>query len=264
MLLHELYDEQVYEGPMWDKIRKYGAGAAVAGGIAGAATMGLGNKSADKPVTPTSAPAAVSQQAEPDVIPANMFEPGDLNPSKPSASTAQMANKQMENQVRQAAQKQGMRGDELAAFLAQTAHETSSFTKLNELGNDAYFKGKYDIRGNNPELAKRLGNVRPGDGVLYHGRGLIHLTGRTNYRIAGEALGIPLEKNPKLAADPEVAARIAVWFWNTRVKPNVTDWDDVRSVTRKINSGMAGLDDRQNNYDYYRKKLANPAKIAQK
>ena len=253
------------EGADWREFKKLAKGAVAGAGMMGAAALGIGDKPAQQPTqSPVQQPAAITQPAAPDSIPASMFNPDDVNPSKTSASTAQNANPKIESMLAKAAAAKGIRGDELAAFLAQTAHESFSFTRMNEMGDAAYFKAKYDIKGKNPELAKRLGNVNLGDGALFHGRGYIHLTGRTNYRIAGEALGLPLEKNPKLAADPEIAARIAVWFWTTRVQPNVSDWDDVRSVTRKINSGMAGLDDRQNNYDFYRKKLSSAPKLAQK
>ena len=254
-------DESIDEAD-WQGIKRSAKGAVAGAGLAGAAAFGLMDRPVEKPIQqPIS---AITQPAQQDSIPASMFNPSDIKPNKPIASTAQSANPEMENMLIRIAASNGIRGDELAAFLAQTAHETSSFSRLNELGHESYFREKYDIRGKNPELAKRLGNVNPGDGALYHGRGFVHLTGRTNYRIAGEALGLPLEKRPRLASDPEIAAKIAIWFWNARVRPNVSDWDDVRSVTRKINSGMAGLDDRQNNYDFYRKKLINKAKISQK
>ena len=245
----------------WKNIKRVAKGAVAGAGLVGAAALGWGDKPAEKPVQQ---PVAIAQPAQQDSIPASMFNPNDLPASKSIASTAQSANPNVENMLIKIATSNSIRGDELAAFLAQTAHESSSFSRLNEIGNEHYFKAKYDIQGRNPELARRLGNVNPGDGVLYHGRGFVHLTGRTNYRIAGEALGLPLEKKPRLAADPEIAAKIAIWFWNTRVRPNVEDWDDVRSVTRKINSGMAGLDDRQNNYDFYRKKLSSAPKLAQR
>ena len=245
----------------WKNIKRVAKGAVAGAGLVGAAALGWGDKPTEKP---SQQPVAIAQPAQQDSIPASMFNPSDLPASKAIASTAQSANPNVENMLIKIATSNSIRGDELAAFLAQTAHESSSFSRLNEIGNEHYFKAKYDIQGRNPELARRLGNVNPGDGVLYHGRGFVHLTGRTNYRIAGEALGLPLEKKPRLAADPEIAAKIAIWFWNTRVRPNVEDWDDVRSVTRKINSGMAGLDDRQNNYDFYRKKLSSAPKLAQR
>lgn len=92
----------------------------------------------------------------------------------------------------------------------------------------------------------RLGN-RPGtnDGYTFRGRGLIHLTGRSNYRTAGAALGIPLEAQPELAADPPFAAIIAAWYWNHRRLSPLADLDDLEGITRAINGGLNGLRDRR-------------------
>jgi putative chitinase len=98
-----------------------------------------------------------------------------------------------------------------------------------------------------------LGNVKPGDGERYKGRGFIQITGRDNYRRAGEALGLPLEDRPELAARMDVAARIAVWYWKQRVKPNVSNFNDTRAVTRQINPNMRGLEDRHENFKDYKK-----------
>ena len=119
---------------MWDKIRKYGTGAAVGAGLAGAATMGLGNKTADAPQAPTSAPAAITQPAEPDSIPAHMFNPDDAKPVKPVASTALRVNADRQSFIFKKAVEAGLRGDELAAFMAQSAHETLGFTQMGEMG----------------------------------------------------------------------------------------------------------------------------------
>jgi putative chitinase len=73
--------------------------------------------------------------------------------------------------------------------------------------------------------------------------------------MAGEALGIPLEDKPELAARPDIAAKIAVWFWQTRVSPNVQNFDNIKAVTRKINPAMRGLEDRYANYIEYKKLL---------
>ncbi|WP_067886130.1 glycoside hydrolase family 19 protein [Nocardia vaccinii] len=91
-----------------------------------------------------------------------------------------------------------------AAFLAQLAHESCEFRYFEELGDDAYFH-QYDP--GQPNTA--AGNTQPGDGPRYHGRGPIQLTGRGNYRAAGQALGLDLEGDPELAAHPDVGFRIA-------------------------------------------------------
>lgn len=140
----------------------------------------------------------------------------------------------------------GIQGTELAQFMAQCAHETANFSTLKEFGGKLDFK-KYDIK-HNPQKAKLLGNVHPGDGYRYFGRGFIQLTGRDNYRRAGEALGLPLEKHPELAERPDVAAKIAVWFWQHRVQSQVNNFNDTRQATKPINSGLHGLQDRHTKF----------------
>jgi putative chitinase len=131
-----------------------------------------------------------------------------------------------------------------AAFLAQCGHESAGFRYLRELGSDAYLD-KYDTG----KLAQRLGNTPEddNDGQLYRGRGIIQITGRANYRAAGEALGLPLLENPKLAELPEHAATIAGWYWDSRHLNDLADHDGIESfkaITRKINGGLNGLADR--------------------
>lgn len=140
------------------------------------------------------------------------------------------------------ATKQGITGDELAQFLAQCAHESQNFTKVNEKGGKLDFR-KYDIKYN-PRLANILGNTKPGDGERYKGRGYIQLTGRDNYMRAGKALGIPLEAHPELLERPDIAAKVAVWYWQHRVAPKVSDFANTQQATKPINSGLDGLEDR--------------------
>lgn len=158
--------------------------------------------------------------------------------------------KPLEKILVKVAQQAGITGIELKQFLAQCAHETADFTTLREIGNANYFAKKYDKKYN-PSIARRLGNEKPGDGIRYKGRGFIQLTGRFNYKKAGEALGMPLEQQPELAERPEVAAWIAVWFWSNRVKPNVSDFTNVPQSTRPINPALKGLQNRQQHYNTY-------------
>jgi putative chitinase len=160
-------------------------------------------------------------------------------------------NPEIEVFLKKAAMSAGIVGEELAQFLAQMKHESWDFTRLKEVPkNKSYFKRMYDPKYS-PRMAKMLGNIKIGDGERFHGRGFVQLTGRENYTRAEKALGIPLLKNPEVAADPEVAAKIAIWFWNTRVKPFVTDFTDTRAVTRKINPGLKGLENRHDNFIKY-------------
>jgi len=146
----------------------------------------------------------------------------------------------------QTARAAGMRGKELAQFVAQCAHETANFSSLKELGGRLDFK-KYDPKFN-PRKAKMLGNKQVGDGAKYHGRGYIQLTGRDNYKRAGLALGLPLEEQPELVERPDIAAQVAVWFWKNQVVPKVSNFNDTAQVTKPINSGLKGLDDRHNKF----------------
>ncbi len=120
-----------------------------------------------------------------------------------------------------------------AHFLAQIAHESDRFNALEEYASGEDYEGRDD-----------LGNTQPGDGVRFKGRGLIQITGRTNYGDCGKALGVDLISNPKRLADPDLASRSAGWFWSTRQLNGDADRDDVRTVTRVINGGYNGLDDR--------------------
>jgi predicted chitinase len=144
---------------------------------------------------------------------------------------------------------------ELAAFLAQCAHESHDFKSMVEYGGSLDFR-KYDPKYA-PRKARALGNTKAGDGAKYKGRGYIQLTGRYNYKRAGEALGLPLEEKPELAEKPEVAAKIAVWFWQQRVQPKVDNYNDVRAVTKPINPGLNGLQDRKDSFkDFKQFKLS--------
>lgn len=93
----------------------------------------------------------------------------------------------------------------VAYGLATAFHETAhTMQPIKEMGGNAYFKKRYDIEGDKPDLAKRLGNINAGDGVKYAGRGYVQITGRSNY----ERFGIA--DNPDLALDPSVASKIMV------------------------------------------------------
>lgn len=96
------------------------------------------------------------------------------------------------------------------AYALGTAYHETAHTMLpiKEYGGDKYFFRRYDIEGQNPSLAKRLGNTMPGDGAKFAGRGYVQITGRANYKRAGEKLNINLLGDPDLAMNKDVAARI--------------------------------------------------------
>lgn len=90
----------------------------------------------------------------------------------------------------------------------------------------------------------RMGNTRPGDGYLYRGRGYIQLTGREAYRAVGQRIGLPLEDQPDLALDLDHVLHIACGFWDWKDINPVCDTGDFVAVTRRINGGTVGLEDR--------------------
>lgn len=96
-----------------------------------------------------------------------------------------------------------------AYALATAYHETAhTMQPIKEYGGDKYFHRMYDIEGARPDLAKRNGNIHPGDGVKFCGRGYVQLTWRANYKRAGDKLGMDLIGTPFTAMNKDVAARI--------------------------------------------------------
>jgi putative chitinase len=161
----------------------------------------------------------------------------------------------LESTLRNIAIQSGLTGQELAQFLAQCAHETGNFSSLTEYGGSLDFR-KYDPKYA-PKKAKELGNKKPGDGALFKGRGFIQLTGRWNYTEAGRALGLPLDKNPKLVERPDIAAKTSLWFWKNRVRPNVDNFADTKTVTYYINTALRGLDERIQFFQKYLSTMRN-------
>jgi putative chitinase len=186
--------------------------------------------------------------------------PGDAEASKkkPADVIQQISKKDISKSVtgnphevflKKEAEKAGIKGQELAAFLAQCAHETLDFKHMKEIGGSLDFK-KYDIKFA-PRKAKALGNTKPGDGAKFKGRGYIQLTGKYNYKKAGEALGIDLLSKPELLEKPEIAAKAAVWYWKERVRDKVDSFKDTAAVTKPINPGMKHLDQRKEKHDKF-------------
>lgn len=93
----------------------------------------------------------------------------------------------------------------LATAYKETAH---TMQPIGEYGGTAYFFRRYDPQGQRPDIAKTLGNTQPGDGVRFHGRGYVQLTGRANYAKAALKLGIDLLGHPELALGDDVAAKV--------------------------------------------------------
>lgn len=125
--------------------------------------------------------------------------------------------------------------DRMAAFLAQLAHESGSLKYVEELASGEAYEGRKD-----------LGNTERGDGRRFKGRGLIQITGRANYLECSKALfgDDRLIHHPEVLEEPENAARSAAWYWNRHGLNTLADQQAFRTITRKINGGLNGLDDR--------------------
>lgn len=130
-------------------------------------------------------------------------------------------------------------------FLAQAAHESDGFCTTEEYASGAAYEGRRD-----------LGNVQPGDGRRFKGRGIFQLTGRDNYERYGRLLGLDLIRRPERAAEPVVSLRIAGCYWRERKIGPMADDDDLIRVTRAINGGLNGLADRRRYLSIAKREIA--------
>lgn len=168
--------------------------------------------------------------------------------------------------------------NEVASFLAQVAHESNDFTRLEENLNysaerlmqvwpkrftSLEFAQRY---ARAPEIlanyvyANRIGNGdgASGDGWRFHGRGPIQLTGRRNYTACGKDIGADLVAQPELLLTPYTGIRSALWFWRMMNLDELDDDNDVRTETRKINGGETGLAHRQAEFNRIKLVLEQP------
>jgi putative chitinase len=163
----------------------------------------------------------------------------------------------------------------VAHFISQCAHESNNFRSLEENLNyskDSLLKvfpryfgdGKRNAAdyARNPEkianyvymdefrsVQGRMGNTQPGDGWKFRGRGLKQLTGRNNYTAFGKSVGMTAEQAADYVATEKGAIESAAWFWDTNKLNTIADTDDVVLMTRRINGGNIGLEDRQQRYN---------------
>jgi putative chitinase len=172
----------------------------------------------------------------------------------------------------------------VAHFLSQCAHESGGFKKLEENLNYSakalravfgrYFgeppKADADEYARNPEMIAnrvyndayrkyKMGNTEEGDGWRFRGRGLKQLTGRENYTNFGKSVGMTAEEAAEYVATPAGAIESACWFWDTKKLNNIADTDDVVKMTKIINGGNIGLEDRQKRYAHALKVLGMEA-----
>lgn len=182
------------------------------------------------------------------------------------------------NALERAIAEQGISGSERAAIMAQAHHETGGFQSTEENFNysgrrlfELYGAGnEYGnrVRFNSVDEANalvaqgqsavgdviyggRMGNTDEGDGFKYRGRGAFQLTGRDNYRRYGEMIGVDLESNPELVNDPDIGAKVAVAYYQDRVSGRGIDSANVDAVSRAINGGTVGLQDRRDLFASY-------------
>ena len=163
----------------------------------------------------------------------------------------------------------------VAHFLSQCAHESAGFKRLEENLNYSakalrgvfgrYFgdapKADADEYARNPEMIAnrvyndefrkyKMGNTEEGDGWRFRGRGLKQLTGRDNYTRFGATVDMTAEEAAEYVATPAGAIESACWFWDANNLNDIADTDDVVKMTKKINGGNIGLEDRQKRYKH--------------
>ena len=158
--------------------------------------------------------------------------------------------------------------ERVAAFMAQCAHESGGFKTLKENLNykaeslckvfSKYFPNlelasQYAHQQEkiaNKVYGNRMGNgdEASGDGYRYCGRGLIQLTGKDNYTAFAESIETPVEELPEYLSTFEGAVQSACWFWETNNLNQYADSGDILTMTKRINGGTIGLEDRKKHY----------------
>jgi putative chitinase len=158
----------------------------------------------------------------------------------------------------------------VAAFLAQTAHESGGYRALKENLNykaaslrkvfpkyfpddaiAAQYANKQEMIANRV-YGNRMGNgpEESGDGFRYCGRGLIQLTGKNNYTLFAGSIETPVEELPEYLSTFEGAVQSACWFWETNNLNQWADKNDMLTLTKRINGGTIGLEDRIKHYNH--------------
>ncbi len=125
-----------------------------------------------------------------------------------------------------------------AAFIAQIAHESGSLRYVEEIASGDAYEGRKD-----------LGNIQPGDGRKFKGRGLIQITGRSNYKAVSDALKYDFVSKPEDLELPGPACFSAAWFWQKTGLNRLADIEAFEKITRRINGGTNGLEDRLKHWE---------------
>jgi len=132
----------------------------------------------------------------------------------------------------------------ISAFIAQVLHESGGFRYTSEIASGKAYENRKD-----------LGNAKAGDGVRFKGRGLIQITGRSNYAKISVSTGIDFLNHPELLETIENATMSACWWWNSRGLNKYADLGKFNDITKIINGGYNGMEERQKYYDLARKVL---------
>lgn len=128
-----------------------------------------------------------------------------------------------------------------AAFISQILHESACFLYVKEIASGEAYEGRKD-----------LGNTIAGDGRRFKGRGLIQITGRTNYQAISKAFNIDFVNKPELLQTNDNAVRSACWWWQQHGLNEQADKGNIKPITKIINGGYNGLKER---LGYYNKAL---------
>jgi len=142
----------------------------------------------------------------------------------------------------------------ISAFLAQLIHESNSFKNTREIWGPTKAQTRYEGR-------KDLGNIFPGDGARFKGRGLIQITGRTNYAAVSKALTgkeNTFLDNPDLLSIYPFAMTSAFWFWTGRNLNRYADIQYFETITKRINGGLNGFAERIEIYNRINKEFGLP------
>ena len=159
--------------------------------------------------------------------------------------------------------------ERLAGFIAQVAHESGNFNFVKENLNykaesltkvfPKYFhtlEEAKDYEHNQEKIANKIyasrmgnGDTASGDGYKFRGRGLIQLTGKDNYTKLAHALGKSLDETVAYLETTAGAVESAAWFWKTHGLNEIADAGDIVTMTKRINGGTIGLDDRKAHYN---------------
>jgi len=232
-------------------------------GVAASAAIAAGMTKLPAPdihKAPTERPA-VTQQVQPAAA-QNIAQQKAIKKHKPQIKL--QTQHESEKILYSIAVNEGLRGEELAQFLAQCKHETANFQKMHEIGAIKKLAASYAKKTS-------LGNKNRKDAAKFIGRGPLQITGRENYQNASQYLfnkfenedpefleALPggdhpdfLLRHPTLMADPMIGGYAAIYYWKSRVRPNVSDFSDTPQVTKQINPALRGVDSRQANYQAY-------------